>query len=135
MIDKPPLVKPPVPPYEVDPPFVQPLTVVPPVPPYEVDPPFPLVPPGKIPVEPPVIDKSNNVGCLGRIVRILRWISYRFWGLFWLIIYTLLVIWLCRYCNRPNCDAYCEKLKETKKELKLLEERVRERCDSTYVRH
>lgn len=90
--------------------------------------------PEPLPPEPiPLYDKSKNVGCIGRIVRILRWISYRFWGLFWLIIYTLLVLWLSRYCNRPNCDAYCQKLKETKKELELLEKRVKERCDTTYV--
>ena len=143
VIDRPPAVQPPVeppivqpPPVEppiVQPPPVEPLFIHPPDPPVDTDPPGDS--PFQLPVDPPVIDKSNNVGCLGRIVRILRWISYRFWGLFWLIIYTLLVIWLCRYCNRPNCDAYCEKLKETKKELKLLEERVRERCDTTYVRH
>jgi len=77
---------------------------------------------------------SEKVGCLGRIKRLLRWISYRFWALFWLFIYTLLIIWLCRYCDRPNCDAYCEKLKKTKEELKRLEERVRERCDTTYIK-
>jgi hypothetical protein len=82
----------------------------------------------------PKIIYVERIGCLGRIKRLLRWISYRFWALFWLIIYTLLIIWLCRYCDRPNCDAYCEKLKKTKEELKDLEERVRERCDTTYVK-
>lgn len=75
---------------------------------------------------------QQRMGCWGRIRHWLRWISYRFWGLFWLLIYTLLIIWLCRYCNRPNCDAYCEKLTKTKKELQDLERRVRERCDTTY---
>jgi hypothetical protein len=82
----------------------------------------------------PKVNYSERIGCLGRIKRLLRWISYRFWALFWLIIYTLLIIWLCRYCDRPNCDEYCEKLKKTKEELKDLEERVRERCDTTYVK-
>lgn len=77
---------------------------------------------------------AERIGFLGKIKRLLRWISYRFWALFWLIIYTLLIIWLCRYCDRPNCDAYCEKLKKTKEELKDLERRVRERCDTTYVK-
>lgn len=77
---------------------------------------------------------QNRIGCLGRIKRLLRWISYRFWALFWLIIYTLFIIWLCRYCSKPNCDAYCQKLKKTKKELLDLERRVRERCDTTYVK-
>ena len=77
---------------------------------------------------------AERIGFLGRIKRLLRWISYRFWALFWLIIYTLLIIWLCRYCDRPNCDAYCEKLKKTKEELNDLERRVRERCDTTYVK-
>lgn len=77
---------------------------------------------------------AQRIGCLGRIKRWLRWISYRFWALFWLIMYTLLIIWLCKYCDRPNCDAYCEKLKKTKQELKDLGERVRERCDTTYVK-
>ena len=88
-----------------------------------------------IPIEAPGPEKiQNRIGCFGRIKRWLRWISYRFWGLFWLLIYTLLIIWLCKYCDRPNCDAYCEKLKKTKEELKRLEERVRERCDTTYVK-
>ena len=77
---------------------------------------------------------GNRLGFFGTIKRWLRWISYRFWALFWLIIYTLLIIWLCRYCDRPNCDAYCEKLRKTKKELIDLEERVRERCDTTFVK-
>ena len=76
----------------------------------------------------------NRLGFFGTIKRWLRWISYRFWALFWLIIYTLLIIWLCKKCERPNCDAYCEKLKKTKKELLELEERVRERCDTTFVK-
>ena len=91
---------------------------------------IPIEVPG--PVNPENI--QGSIGCFGRIKRWLRWISYRFWGLFWLLIYTLLIIWLCKYCDRPNCDAYCEKLKKTKEELKRLEERVRERCDTTYVK-
>ena len=39
-----------------------------------------------------VIKHKTPIGCLGRIKRWLRWISYRFWGLFWLIIYTLMII-------------------------------------------
>ena len=67
-----------------------------------------------IPIEAPGPEKiQNRIGCFGRIKRWLIWISYRFWGLFWLLIYTLLIIWLCKYCDRPNCDAYCEKLKKT----------------------
>jgi len=75
-----------------------------------------------------------TLGFWGRVRHWLRWISYRFWGLFWLIIYTLLIIWFCRYCDKPNCDEYCKELKKTKKELERLEERVRERCDTTYVK-
>lgn len=71
---------------------------------------------------------KHNVGCFGRIIRMLRWISYRFWGLFWLIMYTLLIIWLCRYC-RPN---NCEGIEKTKRQLDSLHERVKIKCDTTY---
>ena len=99
--------------------------------------PSPIPIPVPSPEEPEEEEKEvlkQRMGCFGRIKHFLRWVSYRFWALFWLIIYTLLIIWLCRHCDRPNCDAYCEKLKKTKEELKHLEERVRERCDTTYVK-
>ena len=85
----------------------------------------------------PIIKESlkSRVGCLGRIKRFFRWVSYRFWGLFWFIIYTLLIIWLCHYCNKPNCDVCCDKLDEAEKELNKLNERVRDRCDTTYQRN
>jgi hypothetical protein len=89
------------------------------------------------PTPPPREEGPNNnsrMGCLGQIKRVLRWISYRFWGLFWLIIYTLLIIYLCRRCARPNCDPYCKELNKTKKELLDLERRVRERCDTAYLK-
>ena len=87
-----------------------------------------------VPVSKPSTNNKSSIGFWGWIKRWLRWISYRFWGLFWLIIYSLLLIWLCRYCNKPNCDEYCKEMKKTKKELERLEERVRERCDTTYAR-
>lgn len=84
--------------------------------------------------EPSIPVKGYKIGFWGRIKRWLRWISYRFWGLFWIIIYTLLIIWLCKFCNKPNCDDYCNEMKKTKKELERLEERVRERCDTSYIK-
>ncbi len=86
-----------------------------------------------IPVVNPIVAK-HRVGFWGRIKRILRWISYRFWGLFWLIIYTLLIIWLCKSCNKPDCGALCNDLEKTKQELLDLQKRVHERCDTTYVK-
>ena len=85
----------------------------------------------------PIIDPAivkHRVGFWERIKRILRWISYRFWGLFWLIIYTLLIIWLCKSCNKPDCGAMCNDLEKTKQELLDLQNRVHERCDTTYVK-
>jgi hypothetical protein len=76
---------------------------------------------------------ANKIGCFGRISRFLRWISYRFWALFWLIIYTLLIILLCRYFFRPDSDECCKQLENTVKELNRLEEAVRTRCDSTII--
>ena len=35
---------------------------------------------------------------------------------------------------KPNCDDYCNEMKKTKKELERLEERVRERCDTSYIK-
>jgi len=87
-----------------------------------------------ITAQPSVAAKRNKISFWGRIKRWLRWISYRFWGFFWLIIYTLLIIWLCKFCNKPNCDDYCIEMKKTKKELERLEERVRERCDTSYIK-
>jgi len=74
---------------------------------------------------------KHNVGCFGRIIRMLRWISYRFWGLFWLIIYTLLIIWLCKYCQKQPEDN-CKQLEEVEKQLDDLHERVKIKCDTTY---
>jgi hypothetical protein len=76
---------------------------------------------------------ARNVGCFGRIIRFFRWISYRFWALFWLIIYTLLIILLCRYFFTPDCDECCRQLDQTVKELNRLEEAVKTKCDSTRI--
>jgi hypothetical protein len=77
---------------------------------------------------------KNNVGCIGRIVRWLRWVSYRFWALFWLLIYTLLIVWLTRYFSDPQCEECCDQLMRTKQDLEQLEVRIKERCDSTTYR-
>jgi len=98
-----------------------------------VIPPVQPVEPAMAGVQSVPIDPKKRVGFFGWIKRILRWISYRFWGLFWLIIYTLLVIWLCKSCNKPNCDAMCNELEKTKQDLLKLQERVHERCDTTHV--
>jgi len=86
-----------------------------------------------VPIIEPAVAK-HRVGFWERIKRILRWISYRFWGLFWLIIYTLLIIWLCKSCNKPDCGAMCNDLEKTKQELLDLQKRVHERCDTTFVK-
>jgi len=98
----------------------------------------PIQPPGP-PVTPeihsssPAPSSSKNIGCIGRIVRIFRWISYRFWGVFWLIIYTLLIIFLCCYFFNPDCNECCDQLEKTKLELDRLEEKIRARCDTLSV--
>ena len=76
---------------------------------------------------------AGRIGFWGRIKRFLRWVSYRFWGLFWLIIYTLLIILLCRYFFTPDCDDCCRQLENTVNELKRLEEAVKIKCDSTRI--
>jgi hypothetical protein len=76
---------------------------------------------------------TGRIGFWGRIKRFLRWVSYRFWGLFWLIIYTLLIILLCRYFFTPDCDDCCRQLENTVNELKRLEEAVKIKCDSIRI--
>jgi hypothetical protein len=84
---------------------------------------------------PPISDApvAGRIGFWGRIKRFLRWVSYRFWGLFWLIIYTLLIILLCRYFFTPDCDDCCRQLENTVNELKRLEEAVKIKCDSIRI--
>lgn len=78
----------------------------------------------------PAYNLSRRQGCFGWIKRILRWISYRFWGLFWLIIYTLFVILLCKHFFKPDCSGYIKQLEHSRIELEKLEQHIRERCDS-----
>jgi hypothetical protein len=83
-------------------------------------------------VDPTNLAQSEaNTGCIGRIVRFLRWMSYRFWGLIWLLIYTMVVILLTRYFYQPIPSDCCIKLKQAREELEILDQRIRERCDST----
>ncbi len=87
-------------------------------------------------IAPEVVSKSlaHNIGCLGRIVRLLRWISYRFWALFWLIMYTLIVMLLTRHFSKTECDDCCKQLQKTREELEIIDQRIRDRCDSLNVR-
>ena len=72
--------------------------------------------------------KKSKVGFFGYIKRFFRWISYRFWGLMMLILYTLLVLCICRYCCKRECPDNCLELKETEQELIKIKERLNERC-------
>jgi len=90
----------------------------------------------KIQIVHEVVSKSpvHNIGCIGRIVRLLRWISYRFWALFWLIMYTLIVMLLTRHFSKTECDDCCKQLQKTREELEIIDQRIRDRCDSLNVR-
>ena len=71
---------------------------------------------------------KSKVGFFGYIKRFFRWISYRFWGLMMLIIYTLLVLCVCRYCCKKECPDNCSELEQTEQELIKIKERLNERC-------
>lgn len=73
-------------------------------------------------------NKKSKVGFFGYIKRFFRWISYRFWGLMMLIIYTLLILCICRYCCEKECPDNCSELKKTEQELIKIKERLNERC-------
>lgn len=75
-----------------------------------------------------VIIKKRRVGFFGYIKRFFRWISYRFWGLMMLILYTLLVLCICRYCCKKECPDNCSELEKTEHELIKIKERLNERC-------
>ena len=77
--------------------------------------------------------KKSKVGFFGYIKRFFRWISYRFWGLMMLILYTLLVLCICRYCCNQECPDNCSELKKTEQELIKIKERLNERCLSDTV--
>lgn len=61
-----------------------------------------------------------------RIKRFFRWIAYRFWGLMMLIVFVLLILCLCRNCCSKKED--CSQNQKLDKELKMLENRIKERC-------
>tara|TARA_B110000285_G_scaffold235285_1_gene316074 strand:+ start:6893 stop:7732 length:840 start_codon:yes stop_codon:yes gene_type:complete len=75
----------------------------------------------------------ENIGLLGYFKRFFRWISFRFWGLMLLIVYTLIIICLCHYCSADSCQNDCSKLDETEKELLLIKEHLRKRCISDTI--
>lgn len=80
-------------------------------------------------VEQPLdVNKKSKVGFFGYIKRFFRWISYRFWGLMMLILYTLLILCICRYCCEKECPDNCSELKKTEQELIKIKERLNERC-------
>ena len=78
-------------------------------------------------------NKKGKVGFFGYIKRFFRWISYRLWGLMMLIIYTLLILCICRYCCEKECPDNCSELKKTEQELIKIKERLNERCLSDTV--
>lgn len=73
----------------------------------------------------PVIRK--RISFWERIKRFFRWLAYRFWGLMMLIVFTLIVLCLCKTCCKEKQED-CSLYENIDKELKLLEDRVKERC-------
>jgi hypothetical protein len=63
-----------------------------------------------------------------RLKRFFQWISYRFWGLMLLILYTLLILCFCNYCCKKECPDNCLELEKTEQELIKIKERLNERC-------
>jgi hypothetical protein len=66
-----------------------------------------------------------------RIKRFFRWIAYRFWGLMMLIVFVLLILCMCKRCCHEKED--CSAFENVDKELKRLEDRVKERCPEVEV--
>jgi hypothetical protein len=77
-------------------------------------------------ITPPIITKTR-MSFWQHIKRFLSWLAYRFWGLMMLIIYTLLIICLCKKCQHNDND--CSQYQKIERDLKYLEGRVKERCD------
>jgi hypothetical protein len=75
---------------------------------------------------PPVVEKSR-MGFWQHIKRFFRWLAYRFWGLMMLIIYTLLILCLCKKCHHHEPD--CSQYQKIERDLKYLEGIVKGRCD------
>lgn len=82
---------------------------------------------GKTVIPPPPIAIKSRLSFWQHIKRFLRWLAYRFWGLIMLIIYTLLIICLCKKCQHNDND--CSQYQKIERDLKYLEGRVKERCD------
>jgi len=78
----------------------------------------------------PVIRK--RISFWERIKRFFRWLAYRFWGLMMLIVFTLIVLCLCKTCCKEKQED-CSLYENVDKELKMLEDRVKERCPKSKV--
>jgi hypothetical protein len=79
------------------------------------------------PIVPVVPLIRKRISFWERIKRFFRWLAYRFWGLMMLIVFTLIVLCLCKTCckeTQEDCSIY----ENVDKELKMLEDRVKERC-------
>jgi hypothetical protein len=106
-----------------------------PEPPKNTEPPVPIIPPlpPAPPAQAPFPSPRRGIGFWESLKRFFRWLAYRFWGLMMLIIYTLLIICLCRKCICPVKED-CSQFSEVEKKLKHLQGRMEERCpevDST----
>lgn len=75
---------------------------------------------------PPVMAKTR-LSFWQHIKRFFRWLAYRFWGLMMLIIYTLLILCLCKKCHHHEPD--CSQYQKIERDLKYLEGIVKGRCD------
>jgi len=78
------------------------------------------------PITPVVPQLRKRISFWERIKRFFRWIAYRLWGLMMLIIFVLLILCLCKNCcqNKEDCSTF----ENVDKELKRIEDRVKERC-------
>lgn len=71
--------------------------------------------------------KKKRVGFFGYIKRFFRWLAYRFWGLMLLIMFTLIVLCICKKCciDKENCSQF-NKIEE---KVIDVEKKVKDRCD------
>lgn len=109
----------------------EPVLPQPPIPP--ADPPGPTPEPPAPPPPAPLPPSRRGIGFWASLKRFFRWLAYRFWGLMMLIVYTLLILCICRKCLCPAKDD-CSQFTEMEKRLKHLQGRMEERCpniDST----
>ena len=75
--------------------------------------------------------RMKRVGFFGHVKRFFRWMAYRFWGLMLLIMFTLIVLCICKKCcvDKGNCS----KIDRIEEKVIDVEKKVKECCDNDTI--